>query len=132
MTGPTGAAGLPVSLQGREVSLCPSVPTTKSRTKTHGPEPGAHTRGGKTSCLELTEEELEVPVGHSRGQVLLIARLEPSTSAPVLSSRVPKVPPLLLSRIQIHHNTERGCWPRGLNSAPICNAFAWSYAANAK
>lgn len=35
MTGPTGAAGLPVSLLC--VSLCPSVPTTKSRTKTHSP-----------------------------------------------------------------------------------------------
>lgn len=71
-------------------------------------------------------------MGHSRGQVLIIARLEPSTLAPVLSSRVPEVPPLLLSRIQIPHNTERGCWPRGLNSAPICNAFAWSFATNAK
>lgn len=71
-------------------------------------------------------------MGHSRGQVFIIARLEPSTLAPVLSSRVPEVPPLLLSRIQIPHNSERGCWPQGLNSAPICNAFAWSFATNAK
>lgn len=71
-------------------------------------------------------------MGHSGGQVLITARLEPATSAPVLSSRVPKVPPLLLSRIQIPRHTERGCWPRGLNLAPICNAFAWSLAANAK
>lgn len=47
-------------------------------------------------------------MGHSRGQVLITARLEPATSAPVLSSRVPEVPPLLLSRIQIPHHTEKG------------------------
>lgn len=42
LTGPTGAAGLPVSLQGLEVSFClPPAPTPAQ----HSPEPGAHTWG---------------------------------------------------------------------------------------
>lgn len=45
LTGPMGAAGLPVSLQGREVALCTPLAATRSKIKTHSPEPGAHIQG---------------------------------------------------------------------------------------
>lgn len=78
----------------------------------------------KEKLPRINWDELEVPEGHCRVQVLttgtithVTACLEPSTVAPALCSRVPSGYASISAiqdgqpQIQIPHSTERRFWP---------------------